>query len=240
MASLSVLRVYYGGRRTSSALVALYSLSRGGSRGFEVGGRRWQRSIHLCSCRFSSEAAAASVPAAAASILSVTAKNSPSEPFETSAKAKWAADAVQTPSEETVMATTPSDILNSLPPQGDFASLGLGGHSPVGLIQSSLEWLHVQVGLPWWASIIISTIFLRSLLFPLGVKMQINAAKLNNIRPQTEEIMTKMREYQQMGNTMMAGQYSAQLMMLYKRHDCSPLKMMIMPFVQVRYLKVFK
>lgn len=233
MASLSVLRVYYGGRRTSSALVALCSLSRGGSRGFEVGGRRWQRSIHLCSCRFSSEA---SVPPAA-SILSATAKNSYSEPFETSAKAKWAADAVQTPSEETVMATTPSDILNSLPPQGDFASLGLGGHSPVGLIQSSLEWIHVQVGLPWWASIIVSTIVLRSLLFPLGVKMQINAAKLNNIRPQTEEIMTKMREYQQMGNTMMAGQCNAQLMMIYKQHNCSPLKMMIMPFVQVRHFK---
>ncbi|XP_017594831.1 PREDICTED: mitochondrial inner membrane protein OXA1L [Corvus brachyrhynchos] len=31
--------------------------------------------------------------------------------------------------------------------------LGLGGSSPVGLIQNLLEWLHLELGMPWWAAI---------------------------------------------------------------------------------------
>nr|XP_053650740.1 LOW QUALITY PROTEIN: mitochondrial inner membrane protein OXA1L-like [Cherax quadricarinatus] len=34
-----------------------------------------------------------------------------------------------------------------------FASLGLGGWSPVGIVQSSLEFLHVTADLPWWGAI---------------------------------------------------------------------------------------
>lgn len=36
-----------------------------------------------------------------------------------------------------------------------FESLGLGGYSPVGIIQSSMEWLHVSFNLPWWSTIAI-------------------------------------------------------------------------------------
>lgn len=32
--------------------------------------------------------------------------------------------------------------------------LGLGGYSPVGLIQNFLELLHLDVGLPWWGAIV--------------------------------------------------------------------------------------
>ncbi|XP_042299768.1 mitochondrial inner membrane protein OXA1L-like, partial [Sceloporus undulatus] len=35
-----------------------------------------------------------------------------------------------------------------------LAELGLGSHTPVGLIQNFLESLHVDVGLPWWGAIV--------------------------------------------------------------------------------------
>lgn len=141
-----------------------------------------------------------------------------SDVFETSSRAKWAADAAQ---------------MADLSPQGDLISIGLGGYSPVGMLQTGIEWLHIHTGLPWWCSIILSTIILRSLLFPLAIKLQVNAATINNIRPQTDRIMEKMKEFQQTGNTTMAAQESARLMLLYNKHKCNPLKMMIMPFVQV-------
>ena len=34
-------------------------------------------------------------------------------------------------------------------------SLGLGGYTPVGLIQQCFEWLHIGCGIPWWGSIVI-------------------------------------------------------------------------------------
>lgn len=34
-----------------------------------------------------------------------------------------------------------------------FAELGLGSYTPVGLIQNLLEFMHVDLGLPWWGAI---------------------------------------------------------------------------------------
>lgn len=34
-----------------------------------------------------------------------------------------------------------------------FSELGLGSHTPVGLIQNLLEFMHVNAGLPWWGAI---------------------------------------------------------------------------------------
>ena len=36
-----------------------------------------------------------------------------------------------------------------------------------------------------------------------------------------------------MGNADMAAREGAKLMMLYQKHNCNPLKMMVMPFLQV-------
>ena len=137
--------------------------------------------------------------------------------FESSAKARWAEDAAN---------------LSDLAPQGDLASLGLGGFSPVGLIQNSLEFLH-QAGLPWWGSIVVCTVALRMLMFPLAVKMQANAARMNNIRPEADKLTAKAREHKQAGNDLLAAQVSIELMQLYRKHNCHPLKMVIMPLVQL-------
>lgn len=34
-----------------------------------------------------------------------------------------------------------------------FAELGLGSYTPVGLIQNLLEFIHVDLELPWWGAI---------------------------------------------------------------------------------------
>lgn len=36
-----------------------------------------------------------------------------------------------------------------------LTELGLAGYTPVGLIQHLLEFMHVDLGLPWWGAIVI-------------------------------------------------------------------------------------
>lgn len=36
-----------------------------------------------------------------------------------------------------------------------FESLGLGGWSPVGIVQNCLEYVHIGLDLPWWVAIVI-------------------------------------------------------------------------------------
>ena len=139
--------------------------------------------------------------------------------LETSTRATWAADAASVSSE--------------LPVQGDFTSVGLGGYSPIGLIQWSLEYLHVHAHLPWWIAIIASTLFLRTLLLPVAINVQANAARMNNIRPDIEKLMAKVRQYKQAGNVNIADQQMAKVYALYAKHNCHPFKMMLMPVMQI-------
>jgi hypothetical protein len=49
------------------------------------------------------------------------------------------------------------ELVETLPLSGEptFASLGLGGWTPVGFVQNCMEYLHIGCDLPWWTSVII-------------------------------------------------------------------------------------
>ena len=138
--------------------------------------------------------------------------------FETSAPAKWAADA------------TP---LAELPPQGDLASLGLCANTPVGWLQSMMEYVHVHMGLPWWFAIIASTFLLRAAIFPVMMKAQKNGVVLNNVNPEIQQLMKKQRAYRQVGNQMLAELCSMKIWKIYQKNKCNPLKMAVMPLIQL-------
>ena len=128
--------------------------------------------------------------------------------------------------------TTAADLLSVQ--TENFAELGLGGYSPTGLIQSSLEFIHNNAHLPWWASIAVATVTLRLLLFPLAVRMQVNAAKIANINPYAQKIHKRMVAYRNIGNKVAEAQEASKLMTIYKQHGVNPIKtLFVMPFLQV-------
>jgi YidC/Oxa1 family membrane protein insertase len=111
--------------------------------------------------------------------------------------------------------------------------LGLGGNTPVGFAQSCFEYLHVTLGVPWWEAIVLGTLFIRLLLFPLVVIAQRNAARMNNYLPQLQAIQLKMTEARQMGNQLETARYSQELMIFMKEKQLNPLKNMIVPLAQM-------
>lgn len=166
-----------------------------------------------------SNTGSASTPDFTTSSVSTEPATSLTDVVETSAQAKWASDA--------------SEVITDLSAQGGISSLGLGGYTPIGLIQWSLEAIHINTGLPWWASIITATVILRSAMFPLAIRVQANAARFNNIRPETEKLMAKIKHHNRFGRKNLSAMANKKLMDLYSEHNCSPLKMMITPFIQV-------
>lgn len=123
-----------------------------------------------------------------------------------------------------------NDLASTLEPT--FASIGLGGWSPIGLLQYALEFLHVSCGLPWWGAIIASTICMRICLTPLVVIAQRNSAKMQAVMPQMQAIQVKMTEARQMGNAGETARYSQELMQLMAREKVNPLKNMLVPMAQ--------
>ena len=61
--------------------------------------------------------------------------------------------------------------------------------APIGAAQSLLETVHLSCGLPWWATIAVTTITLRTVLtLPLMAYSFNNAAKLQLLRPKLKEL----------------------------------------------------
>lgn len=113
-----------------------------------------------------------------------------------------------------------------------FASLGLGGWTPVGIVQNCMEYLHIGLDLPWWACIAIGTVCVRTILFPLVIASQRNSAKMNNNMPQMQFLQMKMTEARQSGNAIESARYAQEMVQFMKEKDLNPLKNMVVPLVQ--------
>nr|DBA22517.1 TPA: hypothetical protein GDO54_013536 [Pyxicephalus adspersus] len=113
-----------------------------------------------------------------------------------------------------------------------LSELGLGGYTPVGLVQNFLSFLHLDVGLPWWGAIVTGTILARFMVFPLIVKGQREAAKLNNHMPQITKLTTRMNEAKQAGNKFEFSKAYSDLTAYQKKNDVNPLRGFLVPLVQ--------
>ncbi|XP_015608293.1 mitochondrial inner membrane protein OXA1L [Cephus cinctus] len=124
-----------------------------------------------------------------------------------------------------------SEVITSVG-EPSLSSIGLGGYTPVGMVQQCLQFLHIGCDLPWWAAIVVGTVCVRILLFPLVILSQKNAAKMNNYLPQMQHLQMKLTEARQSGNQIEAARYAQELLLFMKQKDLNPLKNMIVPVAQ--------
>uniref|UniRef100_A0A023FS83 Putative cytochrome oxid n=1 Tax=Amblyomma cajennense TaxID=34607 RepID=A0A023FS83_AMBCJ len=111
-------------------------------------------------------------------------------------------------------------------------SVGLGGWSPSGIVQQLLDFLHASTGLPWWATIAVSTVVVKVCLLPLVLKGQRNSIHMNNNLPQMQHLQAKMTEARNTGNQLEAARIANELMVFMKEKKINPLKSMIIPLAQ--------
>ncbi|XP_066586424.1 mitochondrial inner membrane protein OXA1L-like [Prorops nasuta] len=77
--------------------------------------------------------------------------------------------------------------------EATFESLGLGGNSPIGIIQNLFEWLHIGWDLPWWSCMLIATTCIRICIFPITIKMQRHAANMQVHMPQLMHLQNNLK-----------------------------------------------
>uniref|UniRef100_UPI0037E74A48 mitochondrial inner membrane protein OXA1L n=1 Tax=Semicossyphus pulcher TaxID=241346 RepID=UPI0037E74A48 len=130
------------------------------------------------------------------------------------------------------VAPTAVEVLQAATTETSLAELGLAGHTPVGLIQNMLEFMHVDLGLPWWGAIVVGTVLARLAVFPVIVKGQREAAKLNNVLPEMTKLTNRMNEAKQSGNKFDFAKAYSDLNLFQKKHDVNPLRGFLVPLVQ--------
>ncbi|KAJ3584966.1 hypothetical protein NHX12_013689 [Muraenolepis orangiensis] len=127
---------------------------------------------------------------------------------------------------------TAAEVLQVAASEPTLVELGLAGHTPVGFIQSLLEFMHVDLGLPWWGAIVAGTVLARLAVFPVIVKGQREAAKLNNVMPRMTQLTTRMTEAKQSGNKFEFSKAYTDLTMFQKKNDVNPLRGFLVPLIQ--------
>ncbi|XP_008063470.1 mitochondrial inner membrane protein OXA1L [Carlito syrichta] len=124
-----------------------------------------------------------------------------------------------------------ADVVQAAAEQS-FSELGLGSYTPVGLIQNLLEFMHVNLDLPWWGAIAACTVLARCLIFPLIVKGQREAAKIHNHLPEIQKFSTRIREAKLAGDNAEFYRASMEMTLYQKKHDVKLFKPLILPLTQ--------
>ncbi|ORX92401.1 hypothetical protein K493DRAFT_285773 [Basidiobolus meristosporus CBS 931.73] len=122
---------------------------------------------------------------------------------------------------------------------GDLKAMGLVNFTPVGFIQAALEFIHVSTGIPWWGTIVATTLLIRLALFPIVVKLQRNAAVLHNIKPEMDRLTAHLNRAKSDGDTVAIAQYSHEFRQLFEKHNANPLKMLALPLMQAPVMLSF-
>ena len=114
-----------------------------------------------------------------------------------------------------------------------FRSLGLAHGWPSGWLQTVMEYFHMDLGLPWWQTIVATTVCLRIFVLPVMVLAQRNMANLNNHQPALQKLQIEVQM-----STMRHGPTSSQarfanlaLNGYMHEHGCHPAKSMWPMFV---------
>lgn len=124
-----------------------------------------------------------------------------------------------------------ADLISAAGGTPTLQDLGLGGWSPSGLVQISLDFLH-NTGLPWWLTIVAATIVIKSCMMPLVIQSQRNIIKLNNISPQMQEIQQRITEARKMGDKLGTAKASNELMTFMQKKGVNPFKNLMPLLVQ--------
>ncbi len=94
----------------------------------------------------------------------------------------------------------------------------------VGLISEILELFH-SLGAPWWLSIVLLTVSVRAVLFPLTVRQVRNMRTMQELKPEVNEIRSRYKDDRQ--------KQQEAMMELYRERQVNPLASFLPILVQV-------
>ncbi|TIB00864.1 hypothetical protein E3P96_02547 [Wallemia ichthyophaga] len=115
---------------------------------------------------------------------------------------------------------------------GDLAELGLC-NKWYGFVQQALEAVHVSTGLPWWATIAVTTVSLRMALFPLLRNSLIHTSRMAVHQPEMQSKINSMTAAKKAGKDQDAAVLGQEMRMFMKEKNLKPLRGLVLPLIQM-------
>uniref|UniRef100_A0A6N2N3H0 Membrane insertase YidC/Oxa/ALB C-terminal domain-containing protein n=1 Tax=Salix viminalis TaxID=40686 RepID=A0A6N2N3H0_SALVM len=126
------------------------------------------------------------------------------------------------------MSTTTTSVAENIdvamdmaaPAVNEVAIAAADSFLPVAVLQHAIDAVHNFTGFNWWASIVVTTLLIRSCTLPLLINQLKATSKLSIVRPQLEEV--KQRVERQGMDPAAVSEGQKEMKKLFKEHGVSP------------------
>lgn len=92
---------------------------------------------------------------------------------------------------------------------------------PVAALQYLIDGIHMYTGLNWWASIVITTLVIRTLLVPIQINHLKASSKFNSLKPKLEQIKQEMQDKGMSPTDTDVAEFKEGMKRLFKEHGVS-------------------
>lgn len=106
------------------------------------------------------------------------------------------------------------------------------GWYPPELVMESLNFVHTTIGLPWWGTIIATTLALRTFMLPFAISTMQNGARMALMRPELDALTAKIKA-QKDATFEQQAESSKKMQGLFTKYNCHPVKSIMGPLVQM-------
>jgi len=144
------------------------------------------------------------------------------------------------PEPPAIPSDVPIEFLLNAAGEPALSTLDLGKwYLPTGWVQQGLDLIHANLGLPWWATIMLGTLILRTATVPIAIYNQKNAAQMQVHMPKLQELQGKLQEARIRNDQLAIMRAGNDLMEFMKYSDVKPWKAMVGPFMQMPFFLSF-
>ena len=147
-------------------------------------------------------------------------------------------DSVSFPSEEAVVSAVPVDV-PAVDVDVDVSEVAaavvqeLGNH-PTHLIIRLIENIHLTAGLPYWETIMVTTIALRFCLFPLAIYTIQNASRMPHAKPKIQKLQEEFQNHpDMMTDPNLQQEFRRKMTQLLQREKVNPIRGIVSPLFQI-------
>lgn len=105
--------------------------------------------------------------------------------------------------------------------------------APTRALQWIIENVHEVTGLPWWGSIMLTTLGIRTATLPIMLMQIKNTHRLSAARPEVEALVEHLKEEQARGNPNAMSEYQTRVAAVWAKHKANPLKSVATLLVQM-------
>jgi YidC/Oxa1 family membrane protein insertase len=130
---------------------------------------------------------------------------------------------------------TPTSEITEIPPlhYGDFSELGLVSWTPAGFIRWTFELVQVSTGMPWFYTLVTTTLLYRIVLLPFGIKALRNSARLLPMTPRLLAIKQEMDAVRATRDPLAMQRVALKQKKIYDDAGVELGPMMLNPFIQL-------